>query len=32
MKKYYNLLYAGKDTFKKVDWYELMTENANRNK
>lgn len=22
MKKYYNLLYTGKDTFKKVDWYQ----------
>ena len=32
MKKYYNLLFAGKDTFKKVDWYELLTENANRHK
>ena len=32
MSKYYNVLYSGKDTFKRVDWYRLMIENAHRHK
>lgn len=24
MKKYYNMLFSAKDTFKKVDWYQLV--------
>jgi hypothetical protein len=24
MKKYYNMLFMAKDTFKKVDWFQLI--------